>query len=155
MGRRQAGGQGNNKIIIFGFATGHTVTGLVVLACSRPPLALITVHHFLAMEEGSSDNECRRIDLEMKRDPDMWMGDGNVVIAAVDETGEEKGIRLFRCHMSVLAKHSTVFEDLFALARGLDAEEYEGLPLVTVTADCNDVKGLLRILYDPLCVSVC
>lgn len=77
------------------------------------------------------------------------MSDGNIVIAAV-ETSETKTVtHAFRVHQSLLSKHSTVFRDMFTLPQSLDVEQYEGVPVVKLPDRYRDVKGLLRMFYDP------
>lgn len=93
----------------------------------------------------------------------MWMDDGNVVLGAVHELLVDDSVegtattatmttRLFRCHKSVLAKHSSVFRDMFALAQVVATENYEGVPLVSLPDRAEDVKALLQVLYDPMYV---
>jgi len=89
----------------------------------------------------------------------LWFPDGNVVLATDS--------LLFRVHKSFLSLHSSVFKDMFDLPfipagdlpgssrEQLDAtaarssEEYEGLPLVSMTGDNGkDVAHLLRAVYE-------
>ncbi len=105
-----------------------------------------------SVSETSSYNahKRRRVSLELVQDPDLWIEDGNVVIAVADETSEEKIMRGFKCHRGVLAKHSQVFAGLFSIPPSGEAEDvYDGLPLVTLPDAYADVKNLLRFLYDP------
>ncbi|KAI0345779.1 hypothetical protein BDW22DRAFT_1353371 [Trametopsis cervina] len=93
----------------------------------------------------------RRVEEELVKDPHIWMDDGNVAIAAVDrddDTKEEKTTYVLKCHKSVLAKQSLVFETMFSMPPSGEHEDmYDGLPLVRLTDSYNDVKSLLRILY--------
>ena len=91
----------------------------------------------------------RRVSQELLHDEDLWLEDGNIVIAATDETQEEKAVYAFKCHRSVLTKHSNVFEGLLSIPPSTDTQDlYEGLPLITLPDQYADVKGLLRFLYD-------
>ena len=78
-------------------------------------------------------------------DSDVWMTDGNVVISAgVDPT------YLFKCHCSVLSKHSVVFERMLGIPPAAGPEDqYQNLPKVHLTDDPDDVRMLLTILYSP------
>lgn len=103
-------------------------------------------------------NKRRRTDSERVQDPDIWMSDGNIIIATVDFSDDERPTYVLKCHKSLLARHSQVFEDLFHIAQPSVDDEYEGIPLVTLSDSYKDVKGLLRMLYDfrsvsapPLC----
>lgn len=91
----------------------------------------------------------RRIEHSLVRDTDLWMGDGNIIVAAVEETEEDKVTYAFRVHLSVLSKHSPIFEDLLTLPQAANSETYEGLPVVTLPDPYHDVKGLLQMIYDP------
>lgn len=83
----------------------------------------------------------------LQQDPDIWMSDGNIIVAARDE--ENDTMSGFKCHQSVLAKQSTVFAELFTLNQPEGAELYEGVPVVALPDAAADVKALLRIIYDP------
>ncbi|KAI0699088.1 hypothetical protein BC835DRAFT_1541450 [Cytidiella melzeri] len=96
--------------------------------------------------------KCPRIDTEREfaHDTSIWMSDGNLVIAVEDPGDDLEMTYAFKCHMSVLAKHSTVFEALFTLPQSPDqAETYDGVPLVVLPDPYPDVKELLQMLYDP------
>ncbi len=88
-----------------------------------------------------------RTDNELREDPELWLSDGSVVLAARDDEGTTWG---FKCHKSVLSKHSAVFEGMFLLEQPDDAEMHDGLPLVAVADRYADLKRLLQMLYDPL-----
>lgn len=99
-------------------------------------------------EPSTPSNKRRKLDIERRQDPDVWMSDGNIIVAAADLTDDDKPVYMIKCHKSVLSLYSPVFEDLFKLAIPSDTEEYEGLPIVTLTDCYKDVKGLIRMLYD-------
>ncbi|KAI0345780.1 hypothetical protein BDW22DRAFT_913150 [Trametopsis cervina] len=87
------------------------------------------------------------------QDPDIWMDDGNLIIAAMDEVGDKTATYLFKCHKSVLERQSQVFQALLSMPASSSSEDtYNGLPLVHLTDPYKDVKGLLHLLYEPLAV---
>lgn len=82
-------------------------------------------------------------DLKYVEDQDVWMDDGSIIIAAgTDPT------HLFKCHKSVLSKNSLVFSEMFGLA--LTGNAYQDVPVVPLPDAANDVRTLIRMLYDPM-----
>lgn len=79
-----------------------------------------------------------------EQDPDLWFADGNIVVLAQD-TG-------FRVHMSLLARLSPVFRDVFALAQPAPDSDSDaslrGLPFVHVSDDFYDMNCMLHAIYD-------
>ncbi|KAI0816024.1 hypothetical protein BC628DRAFT_1152924 [Trametes gibbosa] len=76
----------------------------------------------------------------------FWASDGNVVVVA-DHTAA------FRVHRGVLARHSSVFRDMFGLPQrsppaGADDERLDGCPVVHVSESPADFALLLKVLYD-------
>ncbi|KAI5896125.1 uncharacterized protein SCHCODRAFT_02676049 [Schizophyllum commune H4-8] len=70
-----------------------------------------------------------------------WYDDGSVVLHVEDT--------LFRVHRSILAKHSEIFRDAFALPAPVEAEEHDGFPLVRLRGDrIQGWNELLDALYD-------
>ena len=94
------------------------------------------------MSSTSDNNVCA-----LRHDPDVWMSDGNVVLAVKDARGVAWGIR---CHQSILARDSAVFSTLFALKFPSNLELCHGALLVTLSDPYEDMKALLRMLYDPV-----
>ena len=78
----------------------------------------------------------------------LFFPDGNIILSITHNDEQH----LFRCHKSVLAKHSPVFADMFELAQWTDQEEYDGVLSVTLPDAFEDVSALLSLLYDPLYV---
>ncbi|TRM55214.1 hypothetical protein BD626DRAFT_638521 [Schizophyllum amplum] len=71
---------------------------------------------------------------------DPWLDDGNVVLQ-VDG-------HLFRVHRSVLAEHSTIFKDMFSIAKSGTDEIYDGQPLVELQGDDHrDMRHYLCASY--------
>lgn len=80
------------------------------------------------------------------------MEDGNIIIAAMDPTSdaEESPNYVFKCHKSVLSKQSSVFEQMLNIPPSDNADDvYEGLPLVILPDPYQDVKAVLKFLYEP------
>ncbi|KAL1680157.1 hypothetical protein EV122DRAFT_208432 [Schizophyllum commune] len=70
-----------------------------------------------------------------------WYDDGSVVLHVEDT--------LFRVHRSILARHSEIFRDAFALPAPVEAEEHDGCPLVRLRGDrLQGWNELLDALYD-------
>ena len=81
----------------------------------------------------------------MIEDETVWLDDGNVIVSA----GEDP-VRLFKCHRSILCKHSVVFSEMLAIPPLMSADEqYQGLPRIHLTDATEDVQALLKLLYDP------
>ncbi|KAH9842445.1 uncharacterized protein C8Q71DRAFT_732874 [Rhodofomes roseus] len=68
-----------------------------------------------------------------------WFEDGNVILHA--------GPQSFRVHMSLLARHSTFFRDLFKLPQP-SSEMLDGCAVVQMHDVPGDVEILLSALYD-------
>lgn len=91
-------------------------------------------------------------ELNLQKDSDIWVSDGNVILTA---KGPSEVLHGFKCHKSTLAKNSEVFSTMFPLTQPEDADEYEGLPVVHLTDTPEDVKALLMMLYDPMKYAPC
>jgi BTB/POZ domain len=77
--------------------------------------------------------------------PSLYFPDGNIILSVV----HENDIHLFRCHKSILLKHSPVFVEMFRLAQ-TEVDGQHEVPDVTLTDAYQDVESLLNLLYDPL-----
>ena len=71
---------------------------------------------------------------------DPWFEDGNIVLVA-EQTS-------FKVHRGVLAKHSDVFQGLLGIPQPIDAEKLEGLPVIMMADNSDDLSVLLTALYD-------
>ncbi|RDX41897.1 hypothetical protein OH76DRAFT_1422827 [Lentinus brumalis] len=83
------------------------------------------------------------VHVDVVRDSEFWLLDGNVVLIAQKSA--------FRVHQSVLARHSTVLADLFTvpLPPSSDAREtMDGCPVVQLHDSPDDLRYLLKALYD-------
>ncbi|KAF5340566.1 hypothetical protein D9611_007303 [Ephemerocybe angulata] len=74
-----------------------------------------------------------------KRCEDVWFDDGNVVLQAEDIQ--------FKVHKSVLAKHSSVFADLFDMPHANDEPKVDGCPIVELHDSAEDIKHMSLRLY--------
>ncbi|TFY54801.1 hypothetical protein EVG20_g9559 [Dentipellis fragilis] len=86
----------------------------------------------------------------IKHHEDLYFDDGNVALIATSRGngGDSEEHLVFRLHQSVLAKHSSVFKDMFTMPPAAGVELYEGIPLVRVTDSAPDLEALLRALYN-------
>lgn len=95
-------------------------------------------------------------DMKDIQDEEIWMQDGNIVVAAVDETKHER--RLFKCHRGLLASRLPVLKEMFEadLTSGSvtasASEHYEGTPIVRLYDEPDHIRQLLHVLYNPRCV---
>ncbi|KAH6915867.1 hypothetical protein BKA70DRAFT_472051 [Coprinopsis sp. MPI-PUGE-AT-0042] len=89
----------------------------------------------------------------LTRHSTLWLGDGSVICRAEDT--------LFCVHMSVLARHSAFFQDLFSIPQpglgGGDSLVLEGvgmrscaqqIPVLTLFDKADDVANLINALYN-------
>lgn len=85
---------------------------------------------------------------DSKHHREAYFQDGDVVLHAVD--AESKDDVLFRVHRFMLSHNSLVFRDMFALPTTPAVNEvYDGVPLVRMPDDANDLASLLCVLYNP------
>ena len=74
------------------------------------------------------------------RDDEFWEDDGMVVLVARNVG--------FRIHNSVLAHHSPVFADMLSIPAGsMEREKYDGVSLVHLHDDAEDVEELFKVFY--------
>ncbi|KAL1743223.1 hypothetical protein HDZ31DRAFT_65227 [Schizophyllum fasciatum] len=77
----------------------------------------------------------------LRRHPDLYLADGSVIVRAEDT--------LFRVHISMLARHSIFFRDVFAMPKGGEgADRLDGCPVLFLQDRAEDVANLLSALYD-------
>ncbi|TFY59413.1 hypothetical protein EVG20_g7800 [Dentipellis fragilis] len=77
---------------------------------------------------------------------DIYYPDGNIALVAQWKDPPD-GHVVFRVHKSVLARSSSVFEDMFSLPAGEAMEMYDGVPLVRMPDSGEDLESLLQYLY--------
>jgi hypothetical protein len=76
-----------------------------------------------------------------------WFKDGNIVVEA---EGQQ-----FRVHRSILAAHSPIFEDVFAIPQPSAAhqsEHVDGCPVVKLSDTAQDLGYVLKALCHRRCV---
>ncbi|KAJ8521370.1 hypothetical protein ONZ45_g1902 [Pleurotus djamor] len=85
-----------------------------------------------------------------EKDPEFYFNDGSIVLSAHETARNEASqLFLFRVHMSLLAKTSTVFADMLGLPTPTkeDQDSYDGVPLVHLEDDADHIRGFLAIIY--------
>ncbi|RPD82194.1 hypothetical protein L226DRAFT_475609 [Lentinus tigrinus ALCF2SS1-7] len=91
---------------------------------------------------------------QFERHPSLYYDDGNVVLSGFTQHGKHQ---YFRVHKSILARHSPVLADMFAipplLADGSQtcfAESYDGVVHVQMPDSAEELTSFLSMFYDPL-----
>ncbi|KAF8503041.1 hypothetical protein JB92DRAFT_2739917 [Gautieria morchelliformis] len=88
----------------------------------------------------SRESPAERRDISMRRSEQYYIDDGNIVLFAEDVA--------FRVHKSQLARHSTTFQDMFAVATPLQSSEtFDGLSVVRLSDKADEVLEFLQSLY--------
>ncbi|KAF7376382.1 BTB domain-containing protein [Mycena sanguinolenta] len=86
-----------------------------------------------------------------RRDPDLYIEDGNIVLSAKDN---ENNTVYFRVHKSTLVKNSPeAFGNMFSVPTPPNMDQYDGVPLVQMPDDAKSLRDFLTILYDPQCIA--
>ncbi|KAJ7637507.1 hypothetical protein B0H17DRAFT_1023463 [Mycena rosella] len=71
----------------------------------------------------------------------IWMPHGDIILQAESTQ--------FRVHQDILAKHSSVFQDMFSLPQPPNEETLEGCPIVHLSDSAIDIELILTAFYDP------
>ncbi|KAL7283054.1 hypothetical protein ACG7TL_002478 [Trametes sanguinea] len=74
----------------------------------------------------------------VKRDPDLWFDDGNIVLLCRDVA--------FRVYRGLLTRHSVIFRDLFSMAQPSTSETMESCPVVHISDPPDDLRHLLKVM---------
>ncbi len=90
-----------------------------------------------------------------ERHPTIYYDDGNVVVSGLTQRGARQH---FRVHKSILARHSPVLADMFAIPPLLApggcqtrlAESYDGVVHVQMPDSAEELISFLNMFYDPL-----
>jgi len=78
---------------------------------------------------------------ELTRSPDYWFDDGSIILEAESTQ--------FRVHRTMLARHSSVFRDMFEIPQPAHGEPVvEGCLVVHLSDSAEDIKHMLCSLYD-------
>ncbi|KAF7326808.1 hypothetical protein MSAN_02496200 [Mycena sanguinolenta] len=80
------------------------------------------------------------VDTQVKRIPELWFDDGNIILQA--------GNSQFRVYRGILAARSTVFQDMLSLPQPPDSELVDGCPTVRLPDSERDVTVFLRAIFD-------
>ncbi|KAI1795355.1 hypothetical protein LXA43DRAFT_38544 [Ganoderma leucocontextum] len=75
----------------------------------------------------------------IKRHPEFWLNDGNLILVANRDTA-------FRIYTGLLASQSEIFANMFAVASSSADETYEGCPVVPVYDTPVEFAHFLRVL---------
>ena len=78
----------------------------------------------------------------------LYFSDGDLVVAS---SLEENARTLFRVHTPIVARHSPVFKDMlsFPIGESSKTELYDGVPLVLLPDEMEEIAALLDVLYNP------
>lgn len=74
--------------------------------------------------------------------------DGDLVLGA-QYRSVHRPTQYFRVHRFFLSFHSIIFADMLRLPSPADVETRDGVPLVMLTDDGEDVAELLNFVYNP------
>lgn len=84
---------------------------------------------------------------------DLYFVDGNIILRAY--CADKRAHSLFRVHKSLLALNCLFFRDLFGDSSDssnlfdASSDKYDGLPVMDMQDDPQDVESFLRALYIP------
>ncbi|KAF9467030.1 hypothetical protein BDZ94DRAFT_1250360 [Collybia nuda] len=76
---------------------------------------------------------------DFSRSESMWLEDGNIILLAQNTQ--------FRVHRTVLAMHSTVFQDMFGIPQPQEEPTIDGCAVVHLSDSAQDVEHFLNALY--------
>lgn len=75
--------------------------------------------------------------VKLRRHPELWFDDGNIVLVACETA--------FRIYRGLLARQSTVFADMFAVSSSSHEETFDDCPVVHLSDSLHDLEHLLRV----------
>ena len=87
------------------------------------------------------------------QDEEIWMQDGNIIIAVIDEAKNER--IMFKCHRGLLVYSLTALKEMFEADHSCGStavsvsEHYDGTPVVRLYDEVDHVRHVLRVLYKP------
>lgn len=78
--------------------------------------------------------------------PPLYFPDGDIVIVCSTPGGSD---HVNRVDKAILRRHSPVFAGMFTLPEQPSPETYDGVAMVRLPDEAQDVEAILRALYDP------
>ncbi|KAI0048901.1 hypothetical protein FA95DRAFT_1604857 [Auriscalpium vulgare] len=102
------------------------------------------------LERPSTENEIDKY-VQTVESPDLWLEDGNIIIRTLSQ-GTPPRHTLYKVHKHVLALHCSAFATLFNGPQGafdVGSECHDGLPIMDLPDDPDDVSHFLKALYFP------
>ena len=99
---------------------------------------------YLMMDDSTIQTTSERARHDEQCDKEFYFPDGNIILSARVKDGT---LVYFRVHKSVLSLHSPIFADMFAMPPPSVMDTYDGLPLVHLQDDADDLKAFLQALY--------
>ncbi|KZV76847.1 hypothetical protein PENSPDRAFT_730875 [Peniophora sp. CONT] len=104
-----------------------------------------------ARKRGRDDDGDAVVEPSVTRSQDFYFNDGTIVLRALSK--QDNVYTLFRVHKSLLALRCSVFHDMFGDGDALHfdgaSEQYDGVPLMHLHDEPEDVLDFLKALYDP------
>lgn len=76
----------------------------------------------------------------LTHDEELWFSDGNVILVAQG--------RAFKVYQGLLSRDSEVFRGLFVVPQPSSAEAVDGCPIVYLTDSSEQLRHLLRVVFD-------
>lgn len=116
------------------------------MATTDNTLQLAQRHKRRRTESRATNPSSQNPDNEFCRDDRIWFEDGNIIVRAGPGCTGQGKIYGFKCHKSVLAIRSAVFETMFQLPNE-SGDTFDGIPTVDFPDDPADVGALLSALY--------
>ncbi|KAI0054914.1 hypothetical protein BV25DRAFT_1833474 [Artomyces pyxidatus] len=105
------------------------------------------------LDHSSTDDSTQEKDsteqIIIRESPDLWLKDGNLIIRTVSKDSPPTHT-LYKVHKHILALHCSVFASLFDGphdALDLGSEHRDGVPVMDLSDDADDVRDFLKALY--------
>ncbi|KAI0054912.1 hypothetical protein BV25DRAFT_1833470 [Artomyces pyxidatus] len=90
-------------------------------------------------------------DIKEEESPDLWLKDGSIIIRTISKDSPPTHT-LYKVHKYILALHCSVFAALFEgpqAAFAIGSEHHDGIPIMDLPDDAEDVHDFLTALYFP------
>ncbi|KAG2028754.1 hypothetical protein BDR03DRAFT_816878, partial [Suillus americanus] len=82
----------------------------------------------------------------LQKHDSLYLFDGNIVLTAPTKSG---GTTVFRVHQSMLSNHSPIFANMLKSAVTDEVQMYDGIRLVRLTDDAEEIESLFKLMYIP------